>query len=88
MKDLSGREIAVLSPLLALMIWIGVHPTPFLERMEPSLRTVLERVEAPNRAELPVEWLDELPTVVGEEGRRASMEPETSVDPIDDAAEE
>lgn len=87
-KDLSGREIAVLSPLLALMIWIGVHPTPFLERMEPSLRTVLERVEAPNRAELPVEWLDELPTVVGEEGRRASMVPGTSADHIDDAAEE
>jgi hypothetical protein len=27
------------------MIWIGWNPTPFLERMEPSVRAVLERVE-------------------------------------------
>ncbi|MEX0912040.1 MAG: NADH-quinone oxidoreductase subunit M, partial [Gemmatimonadota bacterium] len=45
MKDLSGREIAVLTPLLVLMIWIGWHPTPILERMEPSVRAVIERVE-------------------------------------------
>ena len=43
--ELSRREIAVLGPLLALMIWIGVHPTPLLERMEPSLQVVLEQVE-------------------------------------------
>ena len=43
--DLSGREIAVLAPLVALMIGIGWNPTPILERMEPSVRTVLERVE-------------------------------------------
>jgi NADH-quinone oxidoreductase subunit M len=46
MQDLSGREIAVLAPLLALMIGIGFHPTPLLERMEPSVRAVVERVEA------------------------------------------
>ncbi len=44
--DLSRREKWVLGPLVALMIWIGVHPTPFLERMEPSVGVVLERVEA------------------------------------------
>ena len=43
--DLSRREVAVMAPLVALMIWIGVHPTPFLERMEPSVQAVLERVE-------------------------------------------
>ncbi|MCA9738060.1 MAG: NADH-quinone oxidoreductase subunit M [Gemmatimonadota bacterium] len=43
--DLSGRELAVLTPLLALMIWIGVQPTPFLSRMEPSVRGVVERLE-------------------------------------------
>ena len=43
--DLSRREMVVLGPLVALMIWIGVHPTPFLERMEPSVQVVLERVE-------------------------------------------
>ena len=43
--DLSRREICVLGPLVALMIWIGVHPTPILERMEPSVQVVLERIE-------------------------------------------
>jgi hypothetical protein len=35
------------------MIWIGWNPTPFLERMEPSVRAVLERVEqfAPTAAD-------------------------------------
>ena len=42
--DLSRREMAVLAPLLALMIWIGVHPTPFLDRMGPSVQVVLDRV--------------------------------------------
>ncbi len=45
MKDLSRREIAILAPLCALMIWIGWDPTPFLRRMEPSVQAVLERVE-------------------------------------------
>lgn len=45
MEDLTPREIAILAPLCALMIVIGVHPTPVLERMEPSVRAVIERVE-------------------------------------------
>jgi hypothetical protein len=32
------------------MIWIGVHPTPFLERMEHARRAVLESVEFAQRA--------------------------------------
>lgn len=44
-EDLSRREIWVLSPLIAVMIAVGVHPTPILERMEPTVREVLERVE-------------------------------------------
>ena len=46
MKDLTGREITILAPLCALMLVIGWNPTPILERMEPSVRVVLERVEA------------------------------------------
>ena len=48
--DLSRREMVVLGPLVALMIWVGVHPTPFLERMEPSVQVVLERVEGARAA--------------------------------------
>jgi len=49
-QDLSGRERAVILPLLALMLIIGLFPTPILERMEPSVRLVLERVEAARTA--------------------------------------
>jgi NADH-quinone oxidoreductase subunit M len=45
-EDLNGREMAILAPMCALMIVIGWHPTPLLERMEPSVRAVVERVEA------------------------------------------
>jgi NADH-quinone oxidoreductase subunit M len=44
MPDLSRREIAILAPMCALMIWIGVQPSLFLGRMESSVRTVLEYV--------------------------------------------
>ena len=45
LPDLSRRELAVLAPLLAGMIWMGVYPKPFLERMEVSLVQLLETVE-------------------------------------------
>jgi len=48
--DLSRREIVILAPMVALMIGIGVHPTPILERMEPSVQLVLERVEGAGAA--------------------------------------
>jgi NADH-quinone oxidoreductase subunit M len=44
MSDLSRREMVILTPMLALMIWIGFNPTPFLNRMEPSVNVVLEHV--------------------------------------------
>jgi NADH-quinone oxidoreductase subunit M len=44
MPDLSRREMVILTPMLALMIWIGFNPTPFLNRMEPSVNVVLEHV--------------------------------------------
>ncbi len=44
MPDLSRRELAILAPMLALMIWIGFQPSPFLRRMEPSVEAVMEHV--------------------------------------------
>ena len=57
--DLSRRELVILVPMVALMIWIGAYPTPFLRRMEPSVQELLERVQgapapAPGSAELGV----------------------------------
>ncbi|MEJ2678689.1 MAG: NADH-quinone oxidoreductase subunit M [Gemmatimonadota bacterium] len=45
LHDLSRRELAVLAPLVALMIWMGVYPKPFLERMEPSVTQLVEQVQ-------------------------------------------
>jgi NADH-quinone oxidoreductase subunit M len=36
MADLNGREIAILSPLIGLMFWMGLYPGPFLARLEPT----------------------------------------------------
>jgi NADH-quinone oxidoreductase subunit M len=43
--DLTRRELAILVPLVAAMIWMGVQPAPLLRRMEPSIQAVLERVQ-------------------------------------------
>jgi NADH-quinone oxidoreductase subunit M len=34
--DLGGREIAILVPLVVVILWIGIYPRPFLDRMEPA----------------------------------------------------
>jgi NADH-quinone oxidoreductase subunit M len=45
LPDLSRREIAVLAPLVAGMIWLGVYPRPVLERAEATLTELTETVE-------------------------------------------
>jgi NADH-quinone oxidoreductase subunit M len=42
--DLSAREIAVIAPLMALMLLLGLYPRPLLSRMEPSVAELLGRV--------------------------------------------
>jgi NADH-quinone oxidoreductase subunit M len=44
--DLSGREIAVMVPLLALMFFMGLYPRPLLNRLQPSIDALLARVHA------------------------------------------
>jgi NADH-quinone oxidoreductase subunit M len=44
LTDLTPRELAVLIPLLACIVWIGVYPKPFLTRMEPAARQLIEQV--------------------------------------------
>jgi len=36
-RDLNVREIAALAPLAALVLWIGIQPRFFLDRMAPTL---------------------------------------------------
>jgi NADH-quinone oxidoreductase subunit M len=44
-QDLSRREIAVLTPLLLLMVVLGVYPAPVLDRMEPGVQAVVEWID-------------------------------------------
>jgi len=46
LPDLSRRELGVLLPLVFVMIWMGVYPKPFLERTEPAVTELVERVES------------------------------------------
>lgn len=36
-RDLSGREVATLAPLVLLILWIGIYPQPLLNRISPSV---------------------------------------------------
>jgi len=44
MPDLTPRELAVLIPLLACILWLGIYPKPFLQRMEPAARALIEQM--------------------------------------------
>ncbi len=52
LKDLSRRELVVLLPLVAVMLWMGVYPKPVLERTETTVEELIENVER-NRAPAP-----------------------------------
>jgi NADH-quinone oxidoreductase subunit M len=45
LTDLNGRELLLLAPLVAAIIWLGVYPKPILERMEPAAEALVRRVE-------------------------------------------
>src|SRR5881296_91734 len=44
--DLTPRELAVLLPLIACIVWIGGYPKPLLQRMEPAAQQFIESVRA------------------------------------------
>lgn len=44
LRDLTPREIAVLVPLLAGIVWIGIYPKPILRRMEPTAIQFIQSV--------------------------------------------
>jgi len=52
LKDLSGREILVLSAVTLFIFWIGIYPQTFLSRMEPTVKGYLTQVNAKYQTEL------------------------------------
>jgi NADH-quinone oxidoreductase subunit M len=46
LPDLNKRELALLVPIIAVIIWLGVYPAPVLRRMEGSAQLLVDRVHA------------------------------------------
>jgi NADH-quinone oxidoreductase subunit M len=40
-RDMNPRELMAMAPILILIVWIGMHPTTFLEPMEAAVRALL-----------------------------------------------
>src|ERR1700694_1500613 len=45
LPDLNKRELALLVPIIAAIIWLGVYPAPVLRRMEGSAQLLVDRVQ-------------------------------------------
>ncbi len=53
LSDLSAREIAILAPLAALVILLGLYPKVLLDKTAPSTEAVLDRIVAETTFEIP-----------------------------------
>ncbi len=51
--DLGLREIAIIVPLIVLVLALGIYPKPVLDRIQPSVDLILERIEATTTYEVP-----------------------------------
>ncbi len=64
LADLTGREIAVLVPVLVLIVWIGIYPRPFLKTTEASVTQLLAQVHLGKEARAAAGPAPEAPTIV------------------------
>jgi len=66
LTDLSFRELAILVPLVAGMLWIGIYPKPLLDRVEPSVSRVIQVVQQARSEEPQPAHIADLPGGVRE----------------------
>jgi len=59
LQDIGPREIAILSPILVLILVMGIYPRPFLNRMKPAAELIIQRVEGKKAAVPLVEGVTE-----------------------------
>lgn len=45
LKDLNLREKLILIPLIVAIFWIGIYPTNFFKKMEPSVKSLIENAK-------------------------------------------
>lgn len=41
LTDMTPRELVIMVPIVVLIFWIGIYPKPFLDRIEPAVKTIL-----------------------------------------------
>ena len=44
LKDLSPRELAIMIPLAAVVLWMGVYPKPFLDPIHAPVEAIVARI--------------------------------------------
>jgi NADH-quinone oxidoreductase subunit M len=52
-KDLSWRELAVVAPLIAVIVFLGVYPKPVLDRITPSVTSLVQHVDTATHTHQP-----------------------------------
>jgi NADH-quinone oxidoreductase subunit M len=60
LKDLSAREVLVLSCITLFIFWIGIYPQTFLSRMEPTVKGYLTQVNTKYQAGLKLQEGDKI----------------------------
>jgi len=68
--DLDLREITILVPIAALIVFLGVYPRPALDRIEPAVEAILERIEDETDYEVPTFGFEAEVEAVADEGGR------------------
>ena len=54
MTDLTLRERLAIAPLLLIIVFMGVYPKPFLDRIDPSVKALITHVEEHSNAKEPI----------------------------------
>jgi NADH-quinone oxidoreductase subunit M len=49
MTDINIREIIIFAPLIALVLWMGIYPSSFINPMAPALEKVITRYHEANQ---------------------------------------
>ena len=47
------REVAILLPITAAVLWMGIYPRAFQEPMRPAIASIVARLEGRELATLP-----------------------------------
>jgi NADH-quinone oxidoreductase subunit M len=50
--EIAWNEVVAIVPLIILMVWIGVHPNTFLNKMTPSVQKLLATVRGEEQSEI------------------------------------